>query len=103
MKNALPTAAFSVGQQVVAFASLGVPCRCNPGPQGCRVTITKVGRTKVYGVMSGSDKPRAMSVSFDDPRGLTARPIPEARGEYYAALTGRGNPHPRAEELVRGL
>lgn len=98
---------FSVGQWVVAMSSPGVPCQCNSvnsPDHRCRVLIEKVGRTKVHGRMSGSDRLIPMSISPDDPRGLIAYPIDEARRLYREKLEARGfHSAERVNQLVEAL
>lgn len=85
---------FQVGQWVVAMAFPGVPCQCNSvnSPKHpCRVLIEKVGRTKVYGRMSGCKNPVAMTIpSLPDAKGLIAYPIDEAKRLYREKMEGRG-------------
>lgn len=96
---------FSVGQEVVAMSSPGVPCRCNPGPNPFRVKIIKVGRSKVYGMMIGYKNPIGMKIpSRLDDKGLIAYPIDEARRLYREALESRGFYSPdRVNQLVESL
>lgn len=100
---------YRVGQWVVAMVSPGVPCMCNPenSPQHpCRVLVEKVGRTRVYGRMCGSDRLVPMAIpSRPNDKGLIAYPIDEAKRLYRKALDNPpGSVSPsRLDELVRQL
>lgn len=94
---------FKVGDEVVLMTSYGIPCRSNSvnNPvHPCRTTITKVGKTRVYGHLTGKDAPYALALNPSQ-SGLLAVPLADAKRMYGEALAARN--HPRREELVNGL
>lgn len=96
---------FKVGDEVVLMASYGIPCtsnsRNNPA-HPCRTTIVKVGKTRVYGHLTGKDAPYALALNPDQ-SGLLAVPVADAKRMYRDALQGYGKSAARIDELVDSL
>lgn len=92
---------FKVGDEVVLMSSYGIPCHSNSKhslAHPCRTTIVKVGKTRVYGHLTGKDAPYALALN-ESQTGLLAVPLADAKRMYGERL---GN-HPRRAELVASL
>lgn len=80
-----------VGDEFVATA-MGHPCQCNGAyspNHPCRVKIAKIGRTRVYGFMSGdTTKPTALALN-EAQKGLLLMRIEDAKAMYRAGLEER--------------
>ena len=79
-----------VGEWYVPFA-MGSPCQCNSqfSPNHpCRVKIEKVGRSRVYGKLSGSNTPKALALT-EEQSGLLIVSVKEAKKIYRTNLENR--------------
>lgn len=97
---------FKVGDEVVLMASYGIPVRCNSAhnpEHPCRSTIVKVGRTRVYGHLTGKDTAYAFALN-EGQTGFLAVPLEEAKRLYRQSLAKYDNrSSDRIDELVNSL
>lgn len=82
---------FNVGQEVVLCFSEGTPIHCNmlnKPATPTRVTISKIGRKRIY-VHRSENKAQPVDISFEDNKYHVIVPIDQAKAAYRAKLQAR--------------